>query len=79
MVGIGVLVTDVPFKNTEAPTITNTPSNKKLIQFDWVCFGKRKKDTNTTSIHITKPVISNLGNKSITDGEWTNINCIRWC
>lgn len=76
ILGISVLVTGIPFKNTEAPTITNTPQTTSSYSSIEYVFEKEDKDTNTTSIHITKPVISNLGNKSITDAVNDQISTI---
>lgn len=70
------LLASMPFKNTEAPIVSNTPKVDNSYSSINHTFEKEDKDASTTSIHITKPVVSNLGNKSVTDAVNNQISDI---
>lgn len=61
------LITATHFKNAEAPIISTASKVDTSYSSIEHTFEKEDKDTKTTTIHITKPVISDLGNKVVTD------------
>lgn len=70
------IIIAVPFKNTEAPIISNTPKIDNSYSSIDHTFEKEDKDTSTTSIHITKPVVSSLGSQSVTDAVNKQISTV---
>jgi len=67
VVAIIGLISAMPFKSTEAPIVPNTPKAENSYSAIDHTFEKEDKETSTTSIHLTKPVISSLGSKTVTD------------
>lgn len=67
VVAIIGLISVMPFKNTEAPIVPNTPKTENSYSAIDHTFEKEDKETSTTSIHLTKAVISSLGSKTVTD------------
>ncbi len=69
-------ITAMSFKNTEAPIIPNTPKIDNAYSSIDHTFEKEDEDTSTTSIHITKPIVSSLGSKSVTDAVNNQISAV---
>lgn len=54
-----------PLQNIEAPIVKTTPTAENSYTSIEHVFSKDDSETNTTSIHITKPVITGLGSEVV--------------
>jgi hypothetical protein len=65
VLAVTVFILTAPLRNVEAPIVSNTSKSDTTYDSIAHTFSKDDVETNTTSIHITKPVILGLPNKVI--------------
>jgi hypothetical protein len=65
VLGIIIFIITAPLQNAEVPIVKTTPTTEhSYTSIDHV-FNKDDTETTTTSIHITKPVITGLSNEVV--------------
>lgn len=62
-----IFIITAPFRNAEAPIVSETPKSENSYSAIDHTFVKDDTETTTTSIHITKPQITGLTNETVSD------------
>lgn len=77
MVAIILIISiTAPFRNAEAPIVSDTPKSQDSYSAIDHTFTKDDLETTTTSIHITKPQITGLPNKIVSDAVNEQIDAL---